>query len=147
MGWETEVDAINLELETRLKEITRLENRVIRAVPQKTSEWPTVWLQLERVEEDINSEMTQISFPRISHELVYNMLFQDRWDSDESPEVNEDEKIERWGEIRDKLMAYTNNYPKWERMWIPSMDYAQLRREARYTLLDIEAEVRVVKTW
>jgi len=147
MTFESNVDSINNEFETRLKEITRLENRVIRAVPQSTREYPTLWLQLERIEEDIFTESTLLSNPRIQHELVYNLKFEDRWDMDEDAEYNENEKIKRWGEVRDKLRSYTINYPKWDLLWVPSLEYAQLTRDARYCMLDIEAELRVRKAW
>lgn len=147
MTFESNVDAINLELETRLKEITRMGDRVLRAVPQTTNEYPTLWLQLERVEEDIFAEGTLISNPRIQHELVYNLKFEDEIDMDEDIEYNENEKIKRWGEVRDKLRAYTTNYPIWDLLWIPRMEYAQITRDARYIMLDVEAELRVRKSW
>ncbi len=147
MTFESNVDAINLELETRLKEITRLEQRVIRAVPGTTRFYPTVWIQLERIEEDMEAEGTLVSNPRIEHTLVYNLKFEDRWDQDEDAVYNENEKIKRWGEVRDKLRTYTTNAPKWDLLWIPSLEYAQITRDARYCMLDIEAELRVVKAW
>jgi len=147
MTWETNIDLINRELELRLKEIPRLENRVIRAVPSSTREWPTLWIQLIRVVELLEDEVSIVSSPFIEHEVVYNLLFEDQLDSDESPEYNENEKIKRFGEVVDKLNTYRVNYPKWHILWFSDIEYAQLKRDGRYFMLDVEAELRVRKAW
>jgi len=147
MTWETNIDLINRELELRLKEIPRLEGRVIRATPSGTREYPTLWIHLERIIELPDDESSIVSVPFIEHEVVYRMLFEDVFDSDESAEDNENEKIKRFGEIVDKLNTYRVNYPEWHYLWFSDIEYAQLRREGRYFMLDVEAELRVRKAW
>lgn len=147
MTFESNVDQIVTELDARLKEITRLENRVIRAVPQAVNDFPTLWVQLERVEEEIESMGTNVSGPTIQYTLIFNVLFQDRWDSDETPELNEDLKISRLGEVKDKLRIYTSYPPYWDLLWTPRTEYAQVRRDAHYVFMDAEFELRVRRSW
>ena len=106
-----------------------------------------LWIQLERVIELLDDEMSIVSTPFIQHELVYNLLFEDTIDSDESAEYNENEKIKRFGEIVDKLNTYRVNYPEWNILWFADIRYAQLERKGRYFMLDVEAELRVRKPW
>lgn len=145
--FEANVDAIIEELELRLKEVAHLENRVVRAYPSTTTEYPTVHLHLERVEVDVEGADALPQRPSWIYTLEFLLNFQDRWRDDESAIINEEEKVKRLGEVLDKIRSYAVNIPKWDLMWFSAVEYSQLERRANYVLLDADVELRVRKRW
>jgi len=146
MSFETNVDTIILELMTRLKEIERLENRVFKG-RGSARKWPHLWLLLTRITVTAEDEGTIVSSHLFEHTLIFELVFKDRWVAEEDPELNEEIKISRLGEILDKLKTYTVNYPKWDLLWPSDIEYAQLTRQAGYAQLDAVVELRVRKKW
>jgi hypothetical protein len=104
-------------------------------------------LYLDRVEEDVDSDATIMSESLIDHELVFQVVYDDLYDIDEEAKTNEEWKIERWSEIRDKLATYTNHYPYWTWLWVPTTDFSENETEDQDILLTVKAELHIRKRW
>ena len=149
MTYESNVDSIIEELITRLKEIERLENRVYYGFPEVTREFPTLWVHFNRDEVEVDLDVATVSSPLVQHTLFFTLVYTDRWNASEEPSRNEDLKIERVGEVIDKLREYMTNYPKWELLTYPKIEFDMTRREMKpsYILLRGVIEVRIRKKW